>query len=128
MTLGELIEFLQAQDSSIVVPKGFAKPHSDRGDYSELAFTPADNVTVASMLSYASSAIGECYEGYKGGSYLMGEWTPVYIGCWGECGEDISLLLMEYMVGKYTNHDAAIATALEEASEDRWHQDYEKRR
>jgi len=40
MTLEKLIKWLEQQDQKLIVKDGFSTPHSDRGDYSELAFTP----------------------------------------------------------------------------------------
>lgn len=50
MYLGDLIDRLKAEDPNKGVPLGFKNPHSYRGYYDCLAFEPAENVTVASML------------------------------------------------------------------------------
>ena len=98
MRLGELIERLEAApDQGAVVRWGFGMPHSSRGDYSELAFDPAENVTVASMLAHAKSALGSTFEGWKGGDFKMGEYTPCWIekrGHWDQNG--ISDYLVNY--------------------------------
>jgi hypothetical protein len=39
-TLEILILWLEKQDQNLIVDDGFGDPHSDRGDYSELAFDP----------------------------------------------------------------------------------------
>jgi hypothetical protein len=78
MTLDELIVALEAADPALVLPLGFSNPHSYRGDYMDLAFEPAANVTVGAMLADARSARGTTYQGYKGGDNTMDGWTD----CW----------------------------------------------
>lgn len=96
MTLGHLILRLEALDPDTVVRWGFAEPHTDRGDYYDLAFDPAENVTVGSMLAYAKGAMGSSYKGYKGGVFVMGNSTSVRIGEWGMVGDGISDALLRY--------------------------------
>ena len=100
MYLEELIEALEAADPEQTVPVGFGNPHSYRGDYSDLAFQPAANVTVASMLSAAREALGSTYHGYKGGAYTMHEYSRVWLAWYGETGESIGPVLLSYMLGK----------------------------
>jgi hypothetical protein len=100
MRLGELIEFLEARDPATVVPIGFRHPHSYRGYYECLAFEPAENVTVGSMLECAKGALGETFEGYKGGDYTMKEYTNIYLAEYGKTGEEIGPVLLKYMVGE----------------------------
>ena len=45
MRLRELIEWLERQDAERTVTNGFGEPHSDRGDYSLLAFEPVKVTT-----------------------------------------------------------------------------------
>lgn len=97
MYLKDLITFLEKQDPNKVVPYGFHAPHSHRGDYSELAFEPTENITFGEMLSEARSAVGATFEGYKGGDFKMSEFTPVYIANYGETGSGISPTLLKYM-------------------------------
>lgn len=100
MRLQELIDWLASRDPSTVVPVGFARPHSYRGYYEELAFQPAENVTVGAMLQDARGALGRTFTGYKGGEFTMGEYTPVHLAKWGETGEAIGPILLSYMVGE----------------------------
>src|SRR4030043_467713 len=100
MTLGELIQFLEARDPERAVPVGFAEPDSYRGYYDELAFAPAKNVTVGSMLACARDALGRTFQGYKGGDYEMGEYTEVWLAEWGHTGEGIGPILLSFMVGE----------------------------
>lgn len=88
MNLGELITALEACDPAVVLAEGFGRPCSWRGSYDELAFEPAQNVTVGSMLDYARSAAGASFDGYKGGLYTMDLGTPCHVAAWGEYGGD----------------------------------------
>lgn len=107
MNLGELIRALEAvEDQDAVLKFGFNNPHSYRGDYYDLAFEPAQNVTVASMLACAKAAVGETYRGYKGGDFTMSEWTSVHLSEWGDTGESIGPFLLRYMLaGKMVNEE-----------------------
>src|SRR5690606_4249490 len=63
---------------------------SYRGYYEELAFEPAQDMTVAQMLAAARRALGNTYEGYKGGHFTMGAGTPCWLATWGACGEELT--------------------------------------
>lgn len=89
MTLDELIQELRNRDPTIVVRNGFSSGHSDRGDYSNVAFTPVDETTIGEMLHHAESIKGQTVGGYKGGTYLMAGYVDAHIGEWGECGDRI---------------------------------------
>ena len=99
MTLGKLIEWLEQQDPELLVKDGFSTPHSDRGSYDELAFTPEPEAKIGDMLKHAKSALGETFTGWKGGEFEMGEYTSVYIGHYGECGEEITSIHFKYWLG-----------------------------
>jgi hypothetical protein len=96
MTLGNLIDWLEKQDQELIVRDGFGSPHSDRGSYDELAFTPEPESKIADMLAYAKSADGGTFEGWKGGDFTMSRSTSVYIGRYGECGEEITQTHFKY--------------------------------
>jgi hypothetical protein len=86
MTLGGLIKKLESfpHDKKI---QGLTEPHSYRGYYSDLAFEPSgDPVLVGDLLQECKSAMGKVFEGYKGGDYMMGENTPVWVASYGCCG------------------------------------------
>ncbi len=100
MILKNLITFLEQRDPNLIVPIGFAKPQSYRGFYDDLAFEPAQNVTVASMLAYAKEAVGRVYIGWKGGEFRMSEYTEVWLAEYGDTGEGIGPILLGYMVGE----------------------------
>lgn len=103
MVLEELIETLEKYPPEQKVVKGFGYPMSYRGVYAELAFAPVNDTTVGEMLAHAKSALGQTFEGYKGGDFTMHEWTKCNIANYGECGEEIGPLLLWYMLG---DHDA----------------------
>ena len=96
MTLAKLIAWLEQQDPDLMVSDGFGSPHSDRGSYKELAFTPEPKALLGDMLEYARSAMGAEFTGWKGGTYLMDKDTSVYIGECGECGEEITSVHFKY--------------------------------
>jgi hypothetical protein len=120
-TLIEVIEFLEQQDARKVLPHGFKRPHSYRGYYEKLAFEPAENVSIGDMWECAKFANGREFSGYKGGEYLMGDYTDVYLANYGECGESLSLLTLKSMIYEQEQQQqAALLTdclsALEKAS------------
>lgn len=99
MTPRKLIEFLEKADQSIIVPHGFPTPHSYRGYYEDLAFAPAENVSIASMLAHAKSAMGKTFTGYKGGEFTMGEYTDCWLSEYSMSSqESISEALLSYMI------------------------------
>lgn len=90
MQLKNLIKWLERQDPSATVKHGFGSPHSDRGDYSELAFSPVESTTFGEMLAHAKSALGATFQGWKGGYFIMYEYTPCHIAEYGDTGEPIT--------------------------------------
>lgn len=112
MTLQELIDYLAACDPSTRVPIGFARPHSYRGYYYDLAFEIETETTVGAMLAAARKALGATYQGWKGGEYTMGEHTDVWlVEREGDLGETIGPVLLAYMVG---------TTATDRKTPDEW--------
>lgn len=99
MTLTELITVLEAADPNQVVKHGFANPHSYRGDYMDLAFEPATDVTVRSMLDAARSALYATFQGWKGGDFVMHGDTWCWLSQEGDAsGDSLSALLLEFML------------------------------
>lgn len=98
MRLGELIERLKQEPSGNVIKNGFGKSMSYRGDYYQIAFEPAANVTIGYMLQEAENAIGRTYTGYKGGDFIMDEYVDVYLANYGNTGDEISGILLDYML------------------------------
>jgi hypothetical protein len=106
--LSELIERLEREDPDLVLPVGWASPHSYRGYYECLAFERRDDVSVADCLAAAREALGSTYQGWKGGDYTMGSYADCYLVMKeGEIGDAMSELLL----------DLLIAAALRESSE-----------
>lgn len=99
MTLRELIAALESADPERVVPYGFRDPHSYRGIYADVAFEPAENITVGEMLAAARSALGATFQGYKGGDYTMREYTDCWLSEYGHAsGETIGPTLLRLML------------------------------
>lgn len=89
MTLGKLIAKLETLPSETLID-GVAEPHSYRGYYSDLAFErSADKIKAADLLALCRSAMGKVFEGYKGGEFVMGEKTSLWIAFYGFCGDKI---------------------------------------
>ncbi len=98
MWLMDLIETLDGYAPETPVARGFGNPHSYRGYYDQLAFEPVSNTTTGDMLAAALSAVGATYEGYKGGSFEMNNYTDVWLAEYGRSGEALSALLVEYLI------------------------------
>jgi hypothetical protein len=119
VTLGELIKQLEKQDQGRYVKRGFGQPHSYRGYYNEVAFEHASDISVASMLEHARSAIGPMFEGYKGGEYHYTPETQCWLAEYG-CTDDSEGGLAHLLDEMFDNRDAKIlalqsrATLLEE--------------
>ena len=96
MYLKDLIEWLEQQDQNADVIDGFGSPHSDRGYYEKLAFKPVPITTFGQMLAHAKSALGRTFSGYKGGEFLIGEFSRCRIGEYGVSGEDITPTHLKY--------------------------------
>lgn len=113
MTLGELIAQLETLPADAIVKRGFTKPHSYRGYYKCLAFEPANDVTVASMLAACHEADGAVYEGWKGGDFGMDRGTTVFLATEGRTG--YALFGLGAIVNDVTHPDfGVIAFAFEE--------------
>lgn len=86
MTLGKLIAALEALPGNRLV-LGFGDPMSYRGYYEDLAFAPnADTRTVADLLAHCRRCMGHVFEGYKGGEFVMGANTALWIAEYGDSG------------------------------------------
>lgn len=95
LTLGELILKLEGIENKDLPVVFDIKPYrpvnidSWRGSYDELALKYAGNeseaFTVTELLGLLKSVIGRTLTGYKGGDYLMGKTTPVWVANYGKC-------------------------------------------
>lgn len=84
MQLTLLIEALEKLPPDAVVKNGFTSPHSYRGYYEHLAFSPASSARIGDMLAHAKSALNRVFSGYKGGEFMMCGWTECWIAPWGD--------------------------------------------
>lgn len=98
LTLGQLIEVLESvsYESSLQVVdiRGNdidvypSNPHSYRGFYEDLAFEPSTKPRPAgALLEDAKRAIDNEFTGYKGGEFLMDEYTSLWIAKDGVTGD-----------------------------------------
>lgn len=86
MTLGQLIETLESMPDGTVV-EGLGELDSYRGYYCDLAFEPLPSKKPASeILDVCREAMGKVFTGYKGGDYVMGALTPVWVANYGDTG------------------------------------------
>lgn len=84
LTLGKLIEALEAMPEGAQVAN-LNSEMSYRGYYSDLAFSRSQGTRPATdLLKDCRAAMGQVYEGYKGGDYVMGALTPLWISEYGE--------------------------------------------
>lgn len=89
MTLGGIIDLLQKMPEDFEL-EGFGNPHSYRGYYCDLAFEKIEGTVNASdAIRICKEAMGEVFTGYKGGDYMMGRLTPIWVADYGCCGEKI---------------------------------------
>ena len=92
MTLGKLIAALEAMPEGADVAN-LNGAHSYRGYYSDLAFEKSDGTRpAAELLAECKAAMGKVFYGYKGGDYLMGELTPVWLASRGCSGHKLMAL------------------------------------
>ena len=89
MTLGRMIDVLAGMDEKRPVSNLFGA-HSYRGYYTDLAFELAPGTRQAGeLLAECRSVMGKALTGYKGGEFVMGENTPVWVADYGCCGEKL---------------------------------------
>lgn len=83
LTLGALIAALEAMPADAQVAN-LRNPDSYRGYYSDLYFERADGTRpAAELLAECTAAMGQVFTGYKGGDYVMGALTPLWISTYG---------------------------------------------
>ncbi len=89
LTLGKLIAALESMpDGAMVV--NLVDAHSYRGYYSDLAFELGGGTRpAADLLTEAKGAMGEVFEGYKGGDFVMGKLTPMWVASYGCTGRKL---------------------------------------
>lgn len=83
LTLGKLIEKLELLPPDTPIT-GLGALRSYRGYYADLAFEPEDGITtVGVVIERCRAAMGREFTGYKGGEFLMGENTPLWVSGYG---------------------------------------------
>jgi hypothetical protein len=101
VNLGDIIDAFAKLDPTAVLPIGLHEPHSYRGYYHELAFEACTDATVSDILDELNSAVGETFEGYKGGDYRMDRYSQVWIAPYGSSGGDcIGPMLLHFLVSQ----------------------------
>ncbi len=96
LTLGELLILLNNipdKSKEVRLDSGDypVKYISWRGDYAEIALTYQEHptgYTVEDWIKFTKEAIGQTFEGYKGGDFTMGKTTPVWVSNWSEPNTD----------------------------------------
>lgn len=89
MTLGEIITILEKlpEDKEI---EGIGNLSSYRGYYCDLAFPLIGGKTkVSDALEMCRAAMGQVFTGYKGGDFVMGALTPLWLADYGCSGKKI---------------------------------------
>jgi hypothetical protein len=98
MTLGKMIAALEKMPADAMID-GIRHPHSYRGYYSDLAFERAKGKTsVADALAMCKGAMGQDFTGYKGGDYVMGALTPLWMAYYGSTGDKIMDILPDGII------------------------------
>lgn len=101
MTLGDVIERLKELNPDQVIT-GMGELESYRGYYSDLAFEPINvEESASSILKRCEEAMGQVFTGYKGGEFVMGAKTPMWIAFHGSLGSKLMAI----------NDDGTIQTA-----------------
>lgn len=94
MRLGAFIEALEKCEPTlpVVLDKGGSLNEfiSYRGYYEDLAVTPSQDIsTVKNILDRARAAVGEMFQGYKGGDFWMTKNTILWVAGYGCCGDKL---------------------------------------
>lgn len=95
LTLGAVIEYLRTQDQTKIVPMGLGEVSAFRWCCEIVAFSPVKNIKVSEMLTNAEAAVGEVFEGYKGGLHRMSLTSPCHLAGYACDGEPITLGLLD---------------------------------
>jgi len=92
LTLGALIAALDQMPADAQVAN-LRNPDSYRGYYSDLYFERHDGTRPASeLLAECKAAMGKVFTGYKGGDYVMGALTPLWVASYGTTGDKLIAL------------------------------------
>jgi hypothetical protein len=92
LTLGKLIAALEGMPADAQVANLHAA-HSYRGYYEDLAFERGEGTRRAdALLTDCKAAMGQVFGGYKGGDYVMGALTPLWVASYGTTGDKLMAL------------------------------------
>ena len=89
MTLGSLIKRLSMMPPEANL-KVYVNLHSYRGYYEDLSIGEEDSgpvSTVSELLTACKEAVGKEFTGYKGGEFVMGHDTPLWVAGYGKTGK-----------------------------------------
>lgn len=76
--------------------EGVGHVDSYRGYYADLAFQPQPMpVPVREVLANLNGALNQTFGGYKGGDFVMGPDTPLWVASYGCCGVAVMSLRIE---------------------------------
>lgn len=87
ITLGSFIKLLESADPEKVIFRSLGNLHSFRGHPTQLAISAQSTSTVQEMLNEARAAVGEEFNGYKDGEYLMELHTKIHFAFYGSSDE-----------------------------------------
>ena len=98
MVIIDFIEILNRLPDDFIIEGVKPLAKSDRGDYYKLCLIEdkSSQSTVKELSDYLKSAIGKEFAGYKGGEYLMEEWSDLTFGDPHCGGYDIDGILINY--------------------------------
>jgi hypothetical protein len=89
LTLGELINVLNNMPADTPVAN-LRKPGSYRGYYEDLYFERHEGTRPASeLLADCKAIMGQMFTGYKGGEFMMGAVTPLWVASYGTTGQKL---------------------------------------
>jgi|SRR3990167_2291602 len=92
LTLGKLIDALEAMPADAMVAN-LCDAHSYRGYYSDLAFEQNEGTCpAAELLAVCRTALWQVFRGYKGGKFVMGTLTPIWVAYYGCTGQRLMAL------------------------------------
>jgi hypothetical protein len=90
LTLGKAIALLEEIDPTTPMAEPIGDVESYRGYYSDLSFdaSSATAKTAGQVLADLRAALGSTFEGYKGGDFVMGSDTPLWVSAYGSASGD----------------------------------------
>lgn len=87
MPLGQLVAELRQLPEGTVVTGVSPEVNSYRGYYEDLAIEPGLATSATTLVEVLSAAIGQTFEGYKGGDFTMDRMTRVWVAPYGDTSD-----------------------------------------